>query len=182
AEDGGAAEPVGERDRLLGIRARRPGAGCGLVDLLLRLLTGGLLLVELAVQLLDLLLGLPERLLEDPQPPLRGALRERPARGTEQQEQRQASCDDPSSFPVRSDGHACSFASSIDVPPVPPVGSSCVWLGPPVDGSACGARRRCGAAPPAADRDGRAARRPGRPGAGTGPAPRRAPWRSRRRR
>src|SRR6266571_9126988 len=105
AEDGGAAEPVRERDRLLGIRARRPGAGCGLVDLLLRLLSRGLLLVELAVQLLDLLLGLPERLLEDPEPPLRSALRERLRRRTEQQEQRQASCDGPSSPPARSVGH-----------------------------------------------------------------------------
>src|SRR5438132_1501858 len=102
---------VGEGDGVLGIGARRPGAGCGLVDFLLRLLRGGLLLVELAVQLLDLILGLPERLLEDPEPLLRGALRERLRRRTEQQKQRQASCHDPSSFPVRSVGHASSSTS-----------------------------------------------------------------------
>src|SRR5206468_1113895 len=107
--------------------------------LLLRLLTDGLLLLDLAVELLDLLLRLPERLLEDPEPPLRGALRERLARGSEQQEQRQASCDDPSSLPVRSDGHACSFASSFDVPQVLRSAARVCGWGLPVDGSACGA-------------------------------------------
>src|SRR5216117_604070 len=42
----------------------------------------------------ELATGAPEAVLEDPEPPLRGALRERLRRRTERQKQRQASCHD----------------------------------------------------------------------------------------
>src|SRR5207249_5012281 len=93
AEQRRAPEPIGERHDLLGLRTRRLGADRGLGRLLLRLLRDGLLLIELALQSLDLLLGLPERLLQDPEPALCVALRERARRRTDQQEERQTSRD-----------------------------------------------------------------------------------------
>src|SRR5438876_586708 len=74
AEDGGALEPVGQLDRLLRLGGRRLALLGGLLHLLLRRLADRLLLVELVAQLLHLVLGLTERLLQLPEPLLRGGL------------------------------------------------------------------------------------------------------------
>src|SRR5206468_7831241 len=74
AEDRRTLEPVRQLDRLLRLGGRDLRLLGGLLHLLLRRLADRLLLVELAAQLLDLLLGLAERLLELPEPLLRGGL------------------------------------------------------------------------------------------------------------
>src|SRR5207248_5988325 len=76
AEEGRPPEPVAERCGLLGLGARGPGADRRLVRLLLRLLRDLLLVVDLPAERLQLLLGLLQLLLENPEPPLRRALRE----------------------------------------------------------------------------------------------------------
>src|SRR5207253_7007019 len=74
AEDRRALEPVGQLDRLLRLGGRGLALLGGLLDLLLRRLADRLLLLELAAQLLHLVLGLPERIFQLPEPLLGGGL------------------------------------------------------------------------------------------------------------
>src|SRR5205814_1177451 len=74
AEDRRLLEPVGERRRLLHLGGRRLRLLGILLDLLLRRLPDGALLLDLTPKPLDLVLGLVELLLEGPKPLLDGSL------------------------------------------------------------------------------------------------------------
>src|SRR5262249_53568343 len=75
AEDGRSPEPVGKLDPLLGLGHRRLALLGRLLGLLLGCLADRPLLLRLVPQPPELVLGLPELLLENAEPPFSGRLR-----------------------------------------------------------------------------------------------------------
>src|SRR6185295_10098085 len=94
AEDRRLVEPRGDRRQLLALGLRRLRVDRGRLEFPPHLLVGGVLLIDRLAQLLDLRLRLPELLLEETEPPIGGALRERLAGGAAQQDDREAACDE----------------------------------------------------------------------------------------